>query len=94
MSFRSLCNGMMIDYVESVFDIMSNPLDFVEVRFPQVPVSPIQISFIRLRDFMMGLLSDIKHYINIFRPFLPKETIARFEDRLVPGWMRELLMVW
>lgn len=55
----------------------------------------IQIDFTGVRDVAERLLSDVKHFIEKLRPFIPAETMYEYERKENPGsvyWLEEHLM--
>jgi hypothetical protein len=84
---------IMRDYVENLYDLTGSLQGLVEVRF--LSGSGVQLGFSKLRGTAESLLSDVKYFLDIFRPFMPKATIERFEDRANPGsvyWLEEHLV--
>ena len=77
----------MRDYVENVFDLMSGTKGadtsqaLIEVRMSMSTTTGIQLNFSKFRDTVEKLLSDVKYFFDLFRPFLTAATIKRFEDR-------------
>jgi len=91
----------MRDYVENVFDLMSGTKGadtsqaLIEVRMSMSSTTGIQLNFSKFRDTVEKLLSDVKYFFDIFRPFLTPSTIKRFEDRREIGsvfWIEENLI--
>ena len=78
-------NKIMINYVENLFDLMSGSKNsdmsqaLVDVRMSMNPSIGIQLSFAKLRDNIEKIMSDVKHFFEIFRTAIPRETIDRFE---------------
>ena len=73
-------NHMMRMYIENVFDISSGSNGLVEVRFQQNSVQPVQISFSKLRATAENILTDVKAYIDSFRPYISKSSLDKFES--------------
>jgi hypothetical protein len=81
---------MMVDLIESIFALGGSGL--VDVHIQQGSPAPFQISFSKLQSLAESILGDVKTYLDIFRGFIPRDVIARFEDRSVPGslfWLEE-----
>ena len=78
-------NKIMVSYVENLFDLMSGSKNsdmsqaLVDVRMSMNPSIGIQLSFAKLRDNIEKIMSDVKHFFEIFRTAIPRETIDRFE---------------
>lgn len=76
----------MRDYVENVFDLMSGTKGadtsqaLIEVRMSMSATTGIQLNFSKFRDTVEKLLSDVKYFFDLFRPFLTAKTVKRFED--------------
>ena len=81
---------IMIDYVENVFALMGGmPIGQAGQRLVDVKFIPgsgpanfdgsIQIGFSKLRDVSESVLSEVKNYIDKFRPYIPKDAIEQFE---------------
>lgn len=88
-------NLIMKDYIEMMFDLSTSSGGLVEVRFMQGSSTEISVNFSKLRDAAESMLNDVKYYIDMFRPFIPKATIDRFEKRGNPGsvfWLEEQLI--
>jgi hypothetical protein len=85
---------MMRDYFENLYDAMSSS-GLVEVRFSTTGASGVQINFTKLRALAESMLLDVKYFLELFRPFLSKETIDRYEARSNRGsifWLEENLV--
>lgn len=75
------CNLMMKDFIEAMFDLSTVSGGLIEVRFPESLTTPITVNFSKLKALAESILVDVKYYIEILRPFIPKNTIKRFEDQ-------------
>jgi hypothetical protein len=86
---------MMLDFIETVFAVAHSEGDTVEIRFPQGASSQVQVNFSKLQNLAESLMTDVKHYLDLFRSSMPPETYKRFEDRTSPGsvfWLEEHLV--
>jgi hypothetical protein len=80
---------IMRDYIENVFDLSS--ANAVEARLS----GGVQLSFAKLRGLAESLMVDVKMFFELFRPFLNKTTIERFESLGSPGsifWLEKNLV--
>ena len=81
---------MMISLIENVFTLGGSEL--IDINIQQGAANPMQISFSKLKTLAESVLADVKMYFDAFRGFVPKDTLARFEDRSSPGslfWLEE-----
>ena len=86
---------VMQDYVENVFDLSTSSQGLVEARFTSGTQPGLQLGFTKLRGLAESILVDVKFFLEQFRPFLTKETIARFELRANAGsvyWIEDHLV--
>jgi len=83
--YRALCfyakyavdhDNMMEDLVENLYAITSSFRGLVSVSYA---ADGPRLDFSGLRDASIELHSTVKTYLELFRPYLPKETIERFE---------------
>ena len=77
-------------FIENLFGFVNNEL--ISVRIINDSKSHIQFDFGNLTSIVEELISDIKHYINKFRPFMSKEIIDRYERKVNVGsvnWFEE-----
>ena len=90
---------IMCDYVENLFALMGGmPIGQAGQRLVDVKFIPgssdaafdgsIQVGFSKLRDVAETVLSEVKAYIDKFRPYIPKDALARFENESVKGSVR------
>ena len=99
--YRALCfyakyavdhDNMMEDLVENLYAITSSFRGLVSVSYA---ADGPRLDFSGLRNASVELHSNVKTYMDLFRPYLPKETIARFEDLANVGsvyWLEENLL--
>jgi len=92
---RTVVNYQLImkTFVEALYGISTSSNGFIEVRI--LEDKRIQFDFSRFRKSIENILADVKFYMNVFRPYLPKDTIKRFEDRSVKGsifWIEDNLI--
>lgn len=88
-------NRMMREFVENMFDAAATGAGLVEIRFPQGAAASVQISFSKMRALAESLLSDVKSYMDQFRPFIPADVMKRFEDSAEVGsvfWLEKNLV--
>ena len=92
-------NKIMENFVENLFDLMSGSKNsdsnqaLVEVRMDYS--IGIQLSFAKLREIIEKLMADVKHFFEIFRTSIPRETIDRFEKSTEAGsiyWIEKNLI--
>lgn len=97
---------IMQDYVENLFAIMGGmPIGQAGQRLVDVKFIPgssdetldgsVQVGFSKLRDVAETILSEVKAYIDKFRPYVSKDVLERFEDPKIPGsvpWIEEHLV--
>jgi len=86
----------MRDLMVSLFQISASFEGLVDVRFPGSQSSSLQVDFGSLRGAVETLMADVKSRIDMFRPYMSKETIARYESNVnAKGsvyWLEENLM--
>lgn len=99
--YRALCfyakyavnhDNMMEDLVENLYAITSSFRGLVSVSYA---ADGPRLDFSGLRDASVELHSTVKTYLELFRPYLPKETIERFEGLANVGsvyWLEENLI--
>lgn len=92
--FTTDYHSAMRDLIENLFSLSNSFGGLVEVRFPQ-GAAQVQVNFSKLRNVAETLLSEVKYYLDMFRPHLSRDTIKRFEDITVPGsvfWLENNLV--
>lgn len=86
---------IMHDYVNNLFAMASLGNSFVEVRISRGGSSEVQLSFSRLKDAIETMMSNVKDFFERLRPFLPADTIKRYESSDNVGsifWMEKHLV--
>ena len=94
---RFLVNAqdVMFIYLNSLFLISSNFQNLVDVKFYKSGSLKVHIDFSKLRDFIEKTIQNVKHYIDLFRPFIKADTLRKYEDKDVSGslyWLEDKLM--
>jgi len=88
-------NNMMGSFVENVFGITTPLQGLVDCRFVAGAAPTIQLNFTKLRGLCESLLADIKQHLELFRPYISKVTLDRFEGIGSPGsvyWIEKNLV--
>lgn len=84
---------LMSTYINNLFCFVNSEL--ISLRIINESKSPIQLDFNTLVSTVEELISDVKFYINKFRPFMSKDIIDRFEKKSNPGsinWFEEMFI--
>lgn len=71
--------AIMECYLSNLFLITANFQNLVDVKFYKTGSSLVHVDFSKLRDYVERIMQDIKHYIDVFRPYINKETLDRYE---------------
>ena len=86
---------VMTDLLSNLFGVTASFQGLVDLRFPNSESTQIHLDFSKLRSTVEELLANVKHYLDLFRPHLPRDIISRFEDRSNAGsvfWLEENLI--
>jgi hypothetical protein len=86
---------IMEEFLENLFDLCGGTQGLVELRYASGAPGGVMLSFAKLRDVIEKLLADVKFFFDIFRPYMPRDVVDRFENRGNPGsvfWLEEHLI--
>ena len=73
-------NLMMSDFVEATYDLAVNTNNLIEVKFIQGANRGLQLGFTKLRSVVDSIMSDIRFYMEQFRPHI--KDIKKYESSL------------
>lgn len=95
MRFLINAQAIMEFYLSNLFMITSNFQGLVDVKFYKSGSLKVHLDFSKLRDFLERTMQNIKHYMDVFRPFIKKEILDKYESAGTPGslyWLDRELM--
>ena len=70
---------IMEDYVETVFGLMSSTNGLVNININDIDRN-VRLNFSNLRYVSIDIMNSVKKYIEILRPYIPKEVLLRYEE--------------
>lgn len=77
--------AVMRDLVLTAFELTADYSDYVTLRFPGSAASKIHLDFSKLRGEVETLITEMRKFLNVFRPLMAADTVRRFESGDVPG---------
>ncbi len=83
---------IMVDFIEALYSLHHSSGGLIEVKL--TATGDVMLGFSRLRELAESLMADVKHYLEVFRPFMPAEDIRRYESSGARGsvyWLEENL---
>jgi hypothetical protein len=86
---------MLRDLLMVVTGLTTTFQGLVTARFPGTAAGQIHLDFSGLRGLIQGLVSDVRYFLDLFRPHIAKSVINRYEDRNNEGslyWLEENLL--
>lgn len=86
---------IMEDLLGVIIGLATSFNDLVHIRFPRTAGGELHLDFTGLRDLIQSLMADVRFFMNLFRPHIPKKIIGKYENRENPGsyyWLEEHLL--
>lgn len=78
---------IMHDLLENIFSLVVDSNGLIDLTFIKIENNKIKLNlnFVKLQNLINGIITDIKYYIEYFRPFIKKEIIDKYEKSTNPG---------
>jgi hypothetical protein len=73
---------IMETLLEEVFSLVINSNGLIDLTFVKIEnnKTKLNLNFIKLQNIVNGLITDLKYYLEYFRPFIKPNIIQRYED--------------
>lgn len=78
---------IMHDLLENIFSLVVDSNGLIDLTFIKIENNKIKLNlnFVKLQNLINGIITDIKYYIEYFRPFIKKDIIDKYEKSTNPG---------
>jgi hypothetical protein len=78
---------IMHDLLENIFSLVVDSNGLIDLTFIKIENNKIKLNlnFVKLQNLINGIITDIKYYIEYFRPFIKKDIINKYEKSTNPG---------
>jgi hypothetical protein len=78
---------IMETLLEEVFSLVINSNGLIDLTFVKIEnnKTKLNLNFIKLQNIVNGLITDLKYYLEYFRPFIKPNIIKKYEDIRIAG---------
>lgn len=87
---------MMNDLITVLTGLTSKFQGLVQVRFPGTAQGQIHLDFSGVRGLVQNLMDDVRYYMDMFRPYINKSVIQKFEGTVTKEgslyWLEDKLL--
>ena len=86
---------IMRDLITIISSLSNSFQGLVTTRFPNTRDGTIHLDFSGMRSMIQGLMDDVRYFMDLFRPHISKDVIAKYENIENPGslyWLESKLI--